>query len=167
VYASTALTALWFKHSQMKPRFHHLLLIKLKLRGFLVRKRIIPTYDWEIHHHHCVITLKRSLCFVHTHEHYQSPSCTKLEIAEPNCDNLIKNCHEICGNSRSYETVSAVFHKFFSQLFGQDDHSLQIDNHFTLHYERSQSFVRPPIFEHSTLLSYSSFPHYILAINRA
>jgi hypothetical protein len=39
--ASTALTALWFQHSQMKPRFHHLLLM------------------W-CDHHLCSITLKKT-----------------------------------------------------------------------------------------------------------
>jgi hypothetical protein len=36
VCASTALTALWFQHPQMKPRIHHLLLVR---------------YDWQIHPH--------------------------------------------------------------------------------------------------------------------
>jgi hypothetical protein len=68
VCASSALTALWFQHSQMKLRFHHLLLIQC---------------DWEIHHNLCGITLKKSkpshsLYFVHTHEHFRNPSWAKL-----------------------------------------------------------------------------------------
>jgi hypothetical protein len=42
VSASIALTALWFQHSQMKPRFHHLLFIWC---------------IWELHRHLCGITL--------------------------------------------------------------------------------------------------------------
>jgi hypothetical protein len=42
--ASTALSGFWFQHSQMKPRFHCLLLIRC---------------DWEIHCHLCDI-LKKS-----------------------------------------------------------------------------------------------------------
>jgi hypothetical protein len=42
--ASTTLTALWFQHLQMKPRFHHLLLVQC---------------DWEIHGHLCGIALKK------------------------------------------------------------------------------------------------------------
>jgi hypothetical protein len=45
VCASTALTALWFQHSQITPRFHHLLLVRC---------------DWEIHHHFCSMALKQS-----------------------------------------------------------------------------------------------------------
>jgi hypothetical protein len=44
VCASTALTSVWFQHSQMKSRFHHLLLVQC---------------DSEIHHHLCGITLKK------------------------------------------------------------------------------------------------------------
>jgi hypothetical protein len=43
VYASTAVTALWFQHSQVKPRFHHVL-----------------RCDWEIHRYLCGIALKKS-----------------------------------------------------------------------------------------------------------
>jgi hypothetical protein len=43
VCASTTLTALWFQHSQMKPRFLHPLLIQC---------------DWGIHSHLCGITPK-------------------------------------------------------------------------------------------------------------
>jgi hypothetical protein len=42
VYASTASTALWFQHSEIKPKFHHL----LPIQG-----------DQEIRHHLCGITL--------------------------------------------------------------------------------------------------------------
>jgi hypothetical protein len=45
VCASTALTALWFQHSQMKPRFHHLLIIQ---------------WEWEIHSHLRGTVLKMS-----------------------------------------------------------------------------------------------------------
>jgi hypothetical protein len=40
---STALTALWFQHSQMKPRFNHLLFVR---------------YDWEIKSHLCGLAQK-------------------------------------------------------------------------------------------------------------
>jgi hypothetical protein len=43
--ASTAMTALWFQHSEMKPRFHHLLFTQC---------------DGEIHHYFCGITVKMS-----------------------------------------------------------------------------------------------------------
>jgi hypothetical protein len=46
VCASTALTALWFQHSQMKPRFHHLLLVRC---------------DWGNNRHLCGITLKKKV----------------------------------------------------------------------------------------------------------
>jgi hypothetical protein len=46
VCASTALTALWFQHSHMKPRFHHLSLIQC---------------DCKIHRHLCGIALKKSI----------------------------------------------------------------------------------------------------------
>jgi hypothetical protein len=45
VCVSTALTALRFQRSQMKPRFRHLLLVSC---------------DWEIHRHFCGIALKES-----------------------------------------------------------------------------------------------------------
>jgi hypothetical protein len=45
VCASTASTTLWLHHSQMKPRFHHLLLIRC---------------NWEIHHHLHGISVKLS-----------------------------------------------------------------------------------------------------------
>lgn len=45
VCVSTALTAVWCEHSQMKSRFYHLLLIQC---------------DWEIHDHLCGIPLKGS-----------------------------------------------------------------------------------------------------------
>jgi hypothetical protein len=59
VCVSSALTALWFQYSKMKPRFHHPLLI---------------CCDWELHCHLCGITLKcqswsHSLRFVHNHEY--------------------------------------------------------------------------------------------------
>jgi hypothetical protein len=38
------LAALWLQHSQVKPRFYHLLLI---------------CSDWEIHCHHCGIVIKK------------------------------------------------------------------------------------------------------------
>jgi hypothetical protein len=69
---STAVTALWFQHSQLKPRFCLLLL---------------ALCNSEIHHYPCGITLKvyicrsHSRCFVHTHEHFWNPSCTKLVTA--------------------------------------------------------------------------------------
>jgi hypothetical protein len=50
VCASTALTPLWPQHSQMKPRFYHLLLVQC---------------DWEIHYHVCGIALNK---------------CTKAEV---------------------------------------------------------------------------------------
>jgi hypothetical protein len=65
------LTALWFQHSQMKPRFHHLLLVRC---------------DWEIHHIF-VVSLQESqsrshsLRFMRTLEHFRNPSCAKLAIA--------------------------------------------------------------------------------------
>jgi hypothetical protein len=68
VCASTALTALWFPHSQLKFGFHHLL-----------------QCDWQIHCHVCGIDLKRqsqshSLHFICTHEHSWNPSCAELVI---------------------------------------------------------------------------------------
>jgi hypothetical protein len=45
VCASTALTALWFQHSQMKPRFHHLSIVKR---------------DRKFHLRFCFIALKKS-----------------------------------------------------------------------------------------------------------
>jgi hypothetical protein len=71
VCASTALTALWFQHAQMKHKFHHLLLIWC---------------DFEIHCHLYGIALKsqsrsHSLCFVCTHKQFRNPSCIKLVIA--------------------------------------------------------------------------------------
>jgi hypothetical protein len=65
------LTALWFQHSEMEPRFHHLLFI---------------CCDWEIHCHLCGIALKsqsrsHSLNYVLTLEHFLNPCCTKLVIA--------------------------------------------------------------------------------------
>jgi hypothetical protein len=42
VYASTALTSLWFQYSQMKPRLQHLL-----------------RCDLEIHRHLCGVALKK------------------------------------------------------------------------------------------------------------
>jgi hypothetical protein len=52
---STALTALWLQHSQVKPRFHYLLLIQC---------------DWEICLSVCGIALKKlkpfSAFFVHS-----------------------------------------------------------------------------------------------------
>jgi hypothetical protein len=80
VCASTALTALWFQHSQMKARFCHLLLIQC---------------DWEIHHHLRGIALERSVLrlfseFYAHHEHFRNQSCAKLTIAYPKCDNLVE-----------------------------------------------------------------------------
>ena len=50
----------WFQHSRMKPRFHHLLLVRS---------------DWEIRRHVCGIALKsqsrsHSVHFVCTNEHF-------------------------------------------------------------------------------------------------
>jgi hypothetical protein len=79
--ASTALSALSFQHSQMKPRFHRLLLLQR---------------DRENYHHVCGIALKsqsgsHSLRFMRTSEHFWNPSCAKHAIAWRNCDNLIEN----------------------------------------------------------------------------
>jgi hypothetical protein len=75
VCASTYLTALWFQHSQMKPRFHHL---------------VLKWCDWEIHRHLCDITLRsqswsNSLCFMRTLEHFW-----RTHLAQ-NCGNLVEN----------------------------------------------------------------------------
>jgi hypothetical protein len=69
-------------------------------------------------------------------------------------------CVEI--DTKVLKLWSTVFHKFFDEHFEQDHHSLQMADHFTPHREHCS-----PIFEHSTPLSYSSFTHYISAINRS
>jgi hypothetical protein len=56
----------------------------------------------------------------------------------------------------------AVFHKLFGQHFENDQHTLQMADHLLFIVNICSS-----IFEHSTSLSYSSFTHYILAVNRA
>jgi hypothetical protein len=57
---------------------------------------------------------------------------------------------------------SAVFHTFFGQHFEQDHHSPQMAT--------TSLFIAnicSSIFEHSISLSYSSFTHYILAVNHS
>jgi hypothetical protein len=70
VCASTALTAFWCQHSQMKPRFHHL----------FVR------CSSEFHRILCRIAIKNqsrshSLRFVSNREHFRNTSRAKLVIA--------------------------------------------------------------------------------------
>jgi hypothetical protein len=81
-FASTALTAPCSQNSQMKPRFHRLLVLRC---------------DWEIHRHLCGIAVKKvkaeshSLCFVRTREHFRNSSYSQLVIAYPKCDNIVEN----------------------------------------------------------------------------
>jgi hypothetical protein len=68
---------------------------------------------------------------------------------------------EICGNSHEcYEIVKRGLSQFFGQYF-EDHHSLQMPYYFALRREHFS-----PIFEYSTQFPYSSFTHYILAVNR-
>jgi hypothetical protein len=79
-----------------------------------------------------------------------------LIIVEPilskTCDSLLGTVREMCGNSHKISEIFLI-------NFEQDHHyrwlttSLLIVN------------ICSPIFEHSTPLSYSSFTHYILAVN--
>jgi hypothetical protein len=148
VCTSTAFTALWFRHSQMKPRLQHLLLIWC---------------DWEIHCHLCGITLKEfkswshSLCFVCTREYFQKPFTYYDSLAS---DNLMEN--SALNFWKFTQNWSAVFHKCFGQHFEQNRRSLQIASQPLC--SLLWTFVYPPITEHCTPLSYSSFTHYTLSI---
>jgi exonuclease V gamma subunit len=69
-YLMDALTAVWFQHSQMRPMFPHLLLIQCD-------RNSQPSL-W--YHSKKSQSRSHSLHFVHTHEHFWNPSCTKLVI---------------------------------------------------------------------------------------
>jgi hypothetical protein len=77
---STALTAIWFQHLQMKPRFHHLIFVRC---------------GWEIHRHLRGIALQKSKLkpiYVFC-EHLwacSEPIFLKIAIAFPHCDNFLE-----------------------------------------------------------------------------
>jgi hypothetical protein len=101
VFSSTALTALWFQHSEMKPRFHHLLPVQC---------------DWKVYRHLCGKGLKsqsrsHSFRFMNIFEHFLNPSCAKLTIAQPNCDNLVENsAWKLWKCTRKFWSCEIVFH---------------------------------------------------------
>jgi hypothetical protein len=109
VCAFTALIDSWFQHSQMKPRFHHLILIWC---------------DWEIYCHLCGIILKKSKL-----KPFSAFYVHLWKFSEP-------VLLEICGNShQSSEIVKCCLSQIFVQHSKQDHHSLQMANHFVLHHE--------------------------------
>jgi hypothetical protein len=126
--AYTTLTARWFQHSQMKFRFHHLLLVRC---------------DWEIHLHFVVPLWKKS-----------NPKSFFAFFAHPwaylYCDNLVENsAWNLWKFARKFWNCEAPpFTNFLSTLWTVSSlttHGLFIANSCS------------PIFEHSTPLSYSSF----------
>jgi hypothetical protein len=123
VYASTALTAYCFQHSQMKPRFCHL-----------------SWCDWEIHCHLCGFALRKStkakaiLCVLwatvsifgtHLAQNLWQPSLTVISSQ--------RKVHEM--RTKVLKLWRTVFHIIFSQQFEQDHHSLQMADHFDLHHK--------------------------------
>jgi hypothetical protein len=102
--ASTALTDLWFQHSQMKPRFHHLLLLQC---------------DWEIHRHVCGIVKKKSKPKLFSafcahpwafSEPFLRKTCNNLawdNIIENSTWNLWKFTRKFC----NYEALSLILNK--------------------------------------------------------
>jgi hypothetical protein len=145
VCASTALTALWVQHSQMKPRFHHLLLVRC---------------DWEIHQHLCGIALKESK------PKPFSVFCEHLWIfSEPilrkTCDNLVENSvWHLWKFTRKFwncEEPSFALNKIITHYRWPADR-------FAVH--REHLFARPSLnILHHWLKS--PFTNYILAVNRA
>jgi hypothetical protein len=116
VCASTVSTAVWFQHSQMKSKFHFLLLLQCY---------------WEIRRNLCRIALKsksrsNSLHFVRTREHFWNPSCTKLVTAYLNHNNIVEkiawDLWKFTWQFWNCEAPSFII--FFCQHFGQDHHSL-------------------------------------------
>jgi hypothetical protein len=105
-----------------------------------------------------------SLHFVRTHEYFRNTSCTKLAIVSLKVIIPQRIVREICGNSHeSSEIVKhRLSHIFWSTLWTR---SLLTTEGQPL---RSSlwTFVCLSISEHPTPLSYSSFTHYILAMNR-
>jgi hypothetical protein len=85
--ASTALTTLWFQHSQMKPRLHHLLLVRC---------------DWEINRHLCGIALRKT-----------KPKPFSAFCAHPWAF-WEAISREICGNSHG---SSEIMERHLSQIF--------------------------------------------------
>jgi hypothetical protein len=71
----------------------------------------------------CILRAPMSIFGTHLAQNLWQPSLA--------CDNLQKTVYEICGNSQE----SSEIHKFFGQHFEQDNHSLQMADHFTLHRE--------------------------------
>jgi hypothetical protein len=153
--ASTALTVLWFQRSQMKATFHHMLLVWC---------------DSEIHHHLCGTALKvkaeANLCILcapvsifwtHPVQNLWYPSLTVI-ISYRTAWNLWKI-------TQSSEIVKHCLSQIFWPTLWTRSYSLTTNGR-TL-WSSSRTFVRPPIFEHSTPLSYSSFTYYILAVNHA
>jgi hypothetical protein len=143
------LTALWFQHSQMKPGFHHLL-----------------QCDWEIHCHLSSIVLKGSQAKPF------SAFCAHLwAFLEPilhrtcdslACENFIKNSdRNLWKFTRKFWNCEApTFTNFLVNTL------IKIMTHYR--WPTTSFFIVNtglPIFEHSTSLSYSSFTHYILAVN--
>jgi hypothetical protein len=134
--------------------FHHLLLIRC---------------DWEIIRQFCGITLKKvkaeailcvlcapvSIFWTLLVQNLWRPSPTAI-ISK-------RTVHKICGNSlESSEIVKChlshiAWSTLWTRLF------IQTADHFALHREHLS--YCSPFFEHSTPLTYSSFIHYISAIN--
>jgi hypothetical protein len=144
MYVSNALIVLWF---------HHLLLLRS---------------DWEIHRDLFSTALKshsrsHSLHFVHTRDNFRKQSYAKLVIAKTNCDNLVeKSAWNIRKFTRKLWNCEAP--SFTNSLVNTLNKIITHYRWATLHFS---SWNFSPTFEHSTPLSYSSFIHYILAVNPA
>jgi hypothetical protein len=151
VCASIALTALWFQHSQIKSRFHHHLPIWC---------------DWEILHHLCGITLKNVkaeviLCIL----------CTPMIIFgtyfvqnlwRPSPTVIISwSAWNLCKFTQRFRNCEALsYTNFLVNTLNRI-----ITHNRCLTTSLSILNIYSPFFGHSTPLSYSSFTHYILAIN--
>jgi hypothetical protein len=102
MWASTALTALWFQNSQTKLKFHHLLLVRC---------------DWEIHHRLCGIALKSQTRI----EAIFCVLCAPVNIFGTHLDVLRQSCKEEFVKSlgihmKVLKLRSAVFHNIFGAV---------------------------------------------------
>jgi hypothetical protein len=99
---------------------------------------------------------------VPTREQFLKSSCAKLQIAQPNYDNVVEN------STWTVQESSEFLKRRISQIFWSTlwtSSSLTADGRPLR--SLSWTFFLLPIFDHSTPLSYSSFTHYILTVNRA
>jgi hypothetical protein len=102
VWCVFALTALWIQHSQMKPRFHHLLLVWC---------------DWEIYCHLCGIALKNSKpkSFSVLYAPQQTPCQLNLlmvRVLRPPEPERLVNCYKItmaCVSVDGLKCYTSVF----------------------------------------------------------